>query len=95
MCIRDRVFAIGIQPSPSRFDQRPRQLEWNDAVSNLAKTDPNLVFIDVSSAMLSSENKPRLELYTYDKLHMNENGYKIWTKLVRKDLKKYFPEDFL
>ena len=92
---KTKVFAIGIQPSPSRFDQRPRQLEWNDAVSNLAKTDPNLVFIDVSSAMLSSENKPRLELYTYDKLHMNENGYKIWTKLVRKDLKKYFPEDFL
>ena len=92
---KTKVFAIGIQPSPSRFDQRPRQLEWNDAVSNLAKTAPNLVFIDVSSAMLSSENKPRLELYTYDKLHMNENGYKIWTKLVREDLKKYFPEDFL
>jgi len=92
---KTKVFVIGIQPSPSRFDQRRRQLEWNDAVSNLTKTDPNLVFIDVSSAMLSSENKPRLELYTYDKLHMNENGYKIWTKLVRKDLKKYFPEDFL
>ena len=92
---KTKVFVIGIQPSPSRFDQRPRQLEWNDAVSNLSKTDPNLVYVDVSSAMLSSDNKPRLELYTYDTLHMNENGYKIWTKRVRENLKNYFPEDFL
>jgi hypothetical protein len=28
-------------------------------------------------------------------LHMNQEGYKIWTKLVRENLKKYFPEDFL
>ena len=92
---KTKVFAIGIQPSPSRFDQRPRQLDWNNAVSNLSKTDPNLVYIDVSSAMLSSDNKPRLELYTNDTLHMNENGYKIWTKQVRENLKNYFPEDFL
>jgi hypothetical protein len=26
---------------------------------------------------------------------MNENGYKIWTKKVRENLKNYFPEDFL
>ena len=92
---KTKVFAIGIQPSPSRFDQRSRQLEWNDSVNNLSKTDPNLVFVDVSSAMLSSDNEPRLELYTYDTLHMNKEGYKIWTKLVKLHLKEYFPEDFL
>ena len=89
------VFALSIQPSPSRFDQRTRQVEWNDAVSNLAKTDPNLVYVDVSSPMLSLDKKPRLELYTDDTLHMNAEGYKIWTKLVREKLKTYFPEDFL
>ena len=92
---KTKVFAIGIQPSPSRFSQRSRQQEWNDAVNNLAKSDPNLVYIDVSSAMLSSNNLPMLELYTEDTLHMNQKGYKIWTKLVRENLKKYFPEDFL
>ena len=38
---KTKVFAIGIQPSPSRFDQRPRQLEWNDAVSCLLYTSPS------------------------------------------------------
>ncbi len=91
---KTKVFAISIQPSPSRLDQRQRQQEWNDAVRNLAKSDPNLVYIDVSSPMLSPNNMPRLELYSDDKLHMNKNGYKIWTKLVRVNLKKYFLEDF-
>ena len=89
------VFAISIQPSPSRFDQRPRQQKWNESVRNLAKKEANLVFVDVSPPMLSADNKPRPELYTDDMLHMNQEGYKIWTKLVRENLKKYFPEDFL
>jgi lysophospholipase L1-like esterase len=45
--------------------------------------------------MLSADNKPRSELYTDDMLHMNKKGYKIWTKLVRENLKEYFPDDFL
>ena len=92
---KTKVFAMSIQPSPSRFRQRHRQQELNDAVSNLAKSDPNLVYIDVSSLMLSPNNLPRLELYSNDKLHMNENGYKIWTELLKLNLKKYFPKDFL
>ena len=89
------IFAISIQPSPSRFDQRPRQQKWNELVRNLAKKEPNLVFVDVSPPMLSADNKPRPELYTEDSLHMNQEGYKIWTKLVRENLKEYFPDDFL
>ena len=64
-------------------------------VRNLAKTEDNLVFVDVSPPMLSEDKKPRPELYTDDLLHMNEKGYKIWAKLIKFNLKKYFPEDFL
>ena len=89
------VFAISIQPSPSRFDQRPSQQKWNESVRNLATKETNLVFVDVSPPMLSASDKPRPELYTEDLLHMNQEGYKIWTKLIRKNLKEFFPEDFL
>ena len=74
------VFAISIQPSPSRFDQRPRQLKWNDMIRALAMKEKSLVFIDVSPPMLSEDRKPRPELYTDDLLHMNERGYAIWLK---------------
>ena len=97
--VRERLpntifFTISIQPSPSRFDQRQRQIEWNEAVNFLADKEENLVFIDVSPPMLSEDKRPRPELYTKDMLHMNEEGYKIWTKLVRENLITYFPEDF-
>tara|TARA_B100000900_G_C20585038_1_gene719177 strand:- start:1031 stop:1834 length:804 start_codon:yes stop_codon:yes gene_type:complete len=88
------VFAISIQPSPSRFDQRPRQIKWNNAVSSLADAEKNLVFVDVSPPMLSEKNEPRPELYIEDMLHLNEKGYEIWTKLVRENLQNYFSKDF-
>ena len=88
------VFAISIQPSPNRFDQRPRQLKWNNAVSSFAEVEENLVFVDVSPPMLSEKNEPRPELYIEDMLHLNEKGYEIWTKIVRENLQHYFPEEF-
>ncbi len=91
---KTKVFAISIQPSPSRFDQRARQLTWNNAVRNLAKDEKNLIFVDVSTPMLAEDGKPRPDLYTDDMLHMNKNGYRIWTKIIRENLEKNFPEDF-
>ena len=88
------VFAISIQPSPSRFDQRPRQVKWNNAVSSFAEEEENLVFVDVSPPMLSEKNEPRPELYIEDMLHLNDKGYKIWTEIVRENLQHYFPEEF-
>ena len=89
-----KVFAISIQPSPSRFDQRKRQLSWNKSVEDLAESQTNLIYINVSSKMLAEDNKPMPELYTDDMLHMNEKGYKIWAKIIRENLKKFFPKDF-
>ena len=88
------VFAISIQPSPSRFDQRPRQVKWNNAVSSFAEVEENLVFVDVSPPMLSEKNEPRPELYIEDMLHLNDKGYEIWTEIVRENLQHYFPEEF-
>ena len=89
-----KVFAISIQPSPSRFDQRKRQLSWNKSVEDLAESQTNLIYINVSPKMLTEDNKPMPELYTDDMLHMNEKGYKIWAKIIRENLKKFFPKDF-
>ena len=89
-----KVFAISIQPSPSRFDQRKRQLRWNKSVEDLAESQTNLTYIDVSPKMLTEDNKPMPELYTDDMLHMNENGYEIWSKIIRENLRRVFPKDF-
>ena len=38
---------------------------------------------DVFPAMLGSDGLPKPEIFVADKLHMNPDGYKIWTAVVR------------
>jgi len=40
--------------------------------------------------MLNKDGGRMPELYVDDGLHMNEKGYKVWTKLVRESLLKDF-----
>lgn len=89
-----KVFAISIQPSPNRFNQRSRQIKWNDLVESHAEENDNLYYVDVSEPMLSEDNKPMPIFYTSDKLHMNEKGYELWTGILRKVLQENYPEDF-
>jgi hypothetical protein len=37
--------------------------------------------------MLNADGKPRKELFGDDMLHMNNEGYRIWTDLIRPHLK--------
>ena len=43
---------------------------------------PNMAFIDIFPAMLDASGQPRPELFVADRLHMNADGYAIWTKIV-------------
>jgi lysophospholipase L1-like esterase len=37
--------------------------------------------------MLGADGKPRPELFLQDGLHMNNEGYAVWTKLLQPHLK--------
>ena len=42
----------------------------------------NVEYLDVWPAMLNEQGEPREEIFGEDGLHLNEDGYKIWTALV-------------
>jgi lysophospholipase L1-like esterase len=46
-----------------------------------------LTFIDTYSPMLNPDGQPRAELFQKDNLHMNAEGYKLWTSLIKPRLK--------
>ena len=83
-----KVDYIAMKPSPSRWHLHERTKEGNRLIEEFTKTDPRLSFINVEPAMLGADGKPREELFVQDKLHMNEKGYEIWTKLVNERLKE-------
>ena len=38
--------------------------------------------MDVGTALLGADGKPRADLLKEDGLHLNEAGYEIWTKIL-------------
>lgn len=75
------VYFISIKPSKRRFAQLPLQSRVNAAVRALAARRTDLEYIDVATAMLE-DGKPK-DLFTEDGLHMNAEGYAIWTAALR------------
>jgi lysophospholipase L1-like esterase len=77
------VVLISPKPSIKRWKLIETIREANGRLAALAKDDPLLHFVDVHPAMLNEKGEPRPELFLGDWLHMNAEGYKIWTDLVR------------
>lgn len=48
----------------------------------------NTYFINTSSAFLNEKGLPKDELFVANKLHLNADGYKVWTELVKDELNK-------
>ncbi|MEO6340206.1 MAG: GDSL-type esterase/lipase family protein [Caulobacteraceae bacterium] len=80
------VYFISVNPSPLRFDELPLQSNLNDKVLGLSFKRPDLYFIDVVKPMLE-DGQPK-DIYIYDGLHMDEDGYAIWKDVVGAKLRQ-------
>lgn len=75
------VYYIAMKPSKARWDQYARQSEANALIRNLADTRSDLVYVDIVPAMLG-DGLPK-DIFVRDDLHMNAEGYRLWTSLLR------------
>ena len=78
---RTPVYFISVKPSKLRFAQLSLQTSVNQAIRSRAARRHDLHYIDVVPAML--ENGQPRDIFGPDGLHMNREGYVIWTRLVR------------
>ena len=76
------IWFITIKPSPSRAALLEAMVKANGLVNDFAGTHPYVSIVDVFTPMLS-DGKPRPELFGPDRLHMNPDGYKLWTSLIK------------
>lgn len=84
------IFVIGIKPTPARLYLENEELEYNRLLKSMSKEDDLLTFIDIWEAMLTKEGERIPQLFVEDGLHINAEGYKIWTQLVRSNLMSLF-----
>ena len=88
-----KVFVIGVKPSIAREHLKNKELKLNKLISDHAKKHDNLFFVDVWDKMLLDNGKADPALFVDDGLHMNEEGYKVWNKIIKPFLESNFSPD--
>lgn len=73
---------VSIKPSPVRAEFLPTVIESNKLIKSFCRRSRKTDFIDVFTPMLGLNNKPREDIFLSDRLHMNREGYAIWTKSI-------------
>ena len=74
------VYFISLKPSKARFGELAAQGEVNRLVKAEAARRRDLIFIDVTQAMLA-DGQPK-DIFVADGLHMTPAGYALWTPIV-------------
>ncbi len=84
------VFFIEITPTRKRFSAWPLIRKANARLQQLALSIPDVYFIATADHFLDPSGNPRDELFVDDQLHLNSNGYKKWSTLIRRELDEAF-----
>lgn len=82
-----RIVFIAIKPSIRRWHLVDRMREANRLIRAAAEKDDRLAYVDVDAPMIGDDGKPRAELFKPDGLHLNSDGYKLWSALLLPHLK--------
>jgi lysophospholipase L1-like esterase len=78
-----RIYFLSIKPSKLRWARWLKMQEANAEIEKLCASDPRLRYVDVATAMLGADGLPRGELFRFDGLHLNAEGYALWVSILR------------
>ncbi|MBK7132751.1 MAG: hypothetical protein IPH69_08005 [Bacteroidales bacterium] len=85
------VFWIEVTPCSSRWKVWPEIQKATTLIREICVNQKNTYSIRTDFAFLNSEGKPKDELFIKDLLHLNPDGYAVWTDIIKKELKKVVP----
>jgi lysophospholipase L1-like esterase len=74
---------LEISPSERRWAAWDRVQEANRLIREYCAGDPNLHVISFAGSFLGPDGTPIKSLYLSDKLHYNEEGYRVWGRSIR------------
>ena len=81
------IYILSVKPSPSRWKYQEKYTEANKMLEALCNEYSFVSYIDIVTPMLDNEGKVKKEIFTYDNLHLNDDGYAIWRDEILKVLK--------
>ncbi len=78
-----RILFLSIKPSPCREHLLEAVRQANGGILDWMNARTRLDYVDVFSPMLDAGGRIRSELFSNDMLHMNEDGYALWARILR------------
>ncbi len=86
---KTKVAIYTLRPSLARENLMPEQRQLNALFQKYCrKHRKKAYFIDAYNLLLTPAGKPNGDLLATDKLHLNAQGYAVWTRITRDFLKK-------
>ncbi len=86
-----QLIYIAIKPSIARWSLSDEMSKANSAIAEQCRQENNRSFLNIWTPMLGDNGLPNPDLFLKDGLHLNETGYKLWTKLTATELQKSAP----
>ena len=77
-----KVYYIAIKPSLNRWAKVLEMKKANTMINEYLNTKANGTFVDIFSPMIGLEGKPLKKWFIKDGLHMTDEGYQLWTKIL-------------
>ena len=78
------VYFLAMKHCERREAIRDRQAMYNALVKEYSERSSNqVIFVDTCSALLTESGEIDTTMFVKDKLHLNADGYKRWTTLLR------------
>ncbi|RKY04301.1 MAG: hypothetical protein DRP66_11895 [Planctomycetota bacterium] len=79
---RTPIIYMAIKPSRSLRPLWPKMDKVNSLIRQFCVNDTRRFFVDGAGPLLGEDGEPDYKFYLDDKLHLNADGYNIWTKLL-------------
>lgn len=80
------IFFVQITPTNSRWNVWDKISEANRMIKEKCSKKKNLYFIETTDQFIGPDGKPRTDLFISDQLHLNDEGYKLWSSIIKKNL---------
>ncbi|HBE71450.1 MAG TPA: hypothetical protein DDW52_25165 [Planctomycetaceae bacterium] len=77
------IFYIEITPTSSRFAAWDKISQSNQLIREQCESDAKLHFIQTARAFMNASGRPDDALFVKDRLHLNDDGYQLWAKIIK------------
>ena len=82
------VIWVSVTPTPLRWHIWTEIKEAGEMISEICESHRNTYYLDTEQYFTNEKGLPRADLFLDDRLHLNDEGYKVWSGLIKNELNK-------